>query len=159
MLVRRTFLRLAAGALAVPACAHVATAQPFPSKPVRLVVGFAAGGTGEHHLRGVDVPLGDGALRVPRLQLHVRLRVARRRLVRERGVAEVMPGAERLGDLGPRQRRQEHAREDRDDRNHHQKFDQSKTSVLQPTPAADGFFGVGCGIYGAQQTKQTKRLA
>ena len=47
MLIRRKFLRLAAGALAVPVCSHIARAQPYPSKPVRLVVGFPAGGTGD----------------------------------------------------------------------------------------------------------------
>ena len=56
------------------------------------------------HLRGVDVALGDRALRVPRLELHVRLRVAGGGLVRERGVAKVVPGPERLGDLGARER-------------------------------------------------------
>jgi len=47
MLIRRKFLRLAAGGLAVPVCSHIARAQSYPSKPVRLVVGFPAGGTGD----------------------------------------------------------------------------------------------------------------
>jgi tripartite-type tricarboxylate transporter receptor subunit TctC len=43
---RRTFLHLAAGAAALPFVAHVARAQTYPSRPVRIVVGFApAGGT------------------------------------------------------------------------------------------------------------------
>jgi tripartite-type tricarboxylate transporter receptor subunit TctC len=42
---RRTFLHLAAGAAAVPAVAGLAWAQAYPSRPVRLIVGFAAGGT------------------------------------------------------------------------------------------------------------------
>ena len=44
-LPRRTFLHLAAGAAALPAFSRVATAQGYPSRPVRLVVGFAAGST------------------------------------------------------------------------------------------------------------------
>src|SRR5262249_25442789 len=42
---RRTFLHLAAGAAALPAMSRVAWAQAYPARPVRLVVGFAAGGT------------------------------------------------------------------------------------------------------------------
>lgn len=42
-LPRRTFLRCAAGALASPAFARIAGAQTYPSRPVRLVVGFGAG--------------------------------------------------------------------------------------------------------------------
>ena len=44
-LPRRTFLHLAAGAAALPAVSRIATAQSYPSRPVRLVVGFAAGST------------------------------------------------------------------------------------------------------------------
>jgi tripartite-type tricarboxylate transporter receptor subunit TctC len=44
-LPRRTFLHLAAGAGALPAVPHFGWAQAYPSRPVRLVVGFAAGGT------------------------------------------------------------------------------------------------------------------
>jgi tripartite-type tricarboxylate transporter receptor subunit TctC len=43
-LPRRRFLHLAAGAVALPAVARVARAQPYPTRPVRLIVGFAAGG-------------------------------------------------------------------------------------------------------------------
>jgi tripartite-type tricarboxylate transporter receptor subunit TctC len=42
---RRQFLRLAAGAAALPALPRVAVAQTFPSRPVRILVGFTAGGT------------------------------------------------------------------------------------------------------------------
>jgi tripartite-type tricarboxylate transporter receptor subunit TctC len=42
-LPRRTFLHLAAGAAALPAVARIAAAQTYPTRPVRLVVGFAAG--------------------------------------------------------------------------------------------------------------------
>jgi tripartite-type tricarboxylate transporter receptor subunit TctC len=41
---RRTFLGLAAGAAAVPAAARIARAQAWPSRPVRIIVGFPAGG-------------------------------------------------------------------------------------------------------------------
>jgi tripartite-type tricarboxylate transporter receptor subunit TctC len=43
-LPRRRFLHLAAGAGALPAVARVARAQAYPTRPVRLIVGFAAGG-------------------------------------------------------------------------------------------------------------------
>jgi len=43
-LPRRTFLHLAAGAVALPAVSRIARAQAYPSRPVRIVVGFAAGG-------------------------------------------------------------------------------------------------------------------
>jgi tripartite-type tricarboxylate transporter receptor subunit TctC len=43
---RRQFLHLAAGAAALPAVSRFACAQAYPSRPVRIVVGFApAGGT------------------------------------------------------------------------------------------------------------------
>jgi hypothetical protein len=41
---RRQFLHLAAGAAALPFAPHVARAQAYPSRPVRLVVGYPAGG-------------------------------------------------------------------------------------------------------------------
>jgi len=41
---RRQFLHLAAGAAALPAFTHVAVAQAYPTRPVRLVAPFAAGG-------------------------------------------------------------------------------------------------------------------
>ena len=41
---RRRFLRLAAGAAALAILPHVAWAQTYPSRPVKLVVGYAAGG-------------------------------------------------------------------------------------------------------------------
>jgi hypothetical protein len=43
-LPRRAFLHLAAGATALPAVSRFAWAQTYPTRPVRLIVGVAAGG-------------------------------------------------------------------------------------------------------------------
>jgi tripartite-type tricarboxylate transporter receptor subunit TctC len=43
-LPRRRFLQMAAGALVCPALPRMARAQTYPSRPVRILVGFAAGG-------------------------------------------------------------------------------------------------------------------
>ena len=43
-LPRRQFLHLAAGAAALPAVSRVARAQTYPTRPVRIIVGFPAGG-------------------------------------------------------------------------------------------------------------------
>src|SRR5713101_9408898 len=42
-LPRRKFLHLAAGAAALPAVSRIARAQSYPTRPVRLMVGFAPG--------------------------------------------------------------------------------------------------------------------
>ena len=42
-LPRRQFLYLAAGAAALPGMSRIARAQAYPSRPVRMIVGFAAG--------------------------------------------------------------------------------------------------------------------
>jgi tripartite-type tricarboxylate transporter receptor subunit TctC len=41
---RRQFLHLAVGAVALPAVTRIARAQAYPTRPVRIVVGFPAGG-------------------------------------------------------------------------------------------------------------------
>src|SRR5258707_276425 len=41
---RRNFLHLAAGAAAFPAVSHIARAQAYPTKPITMVVPYAAGG-------------------------------------------------------------------------------------------------------------------
>ena len=43
-LPRRKFLRLAAGTAAVPVASHFVCAQTYPSRPVRIIAGFAPGG-------------------------------------------------------------------------------------------------------------------
>jgi tripartite-type tricarboxylate transporter receptor subunit TctC len=43
-LPRRKLLQFAAGAVALPAVSRIARAQSYPARPVRIVVGFAAGG-------------------------------------------------------------------------------------------------------------------
>jgi tripartite-type tricarboxylate transporter receptor subunit TctC len=43
-LLRRRFLQLATGAAVLPAVSRIAKAQAYPTRPVRIMVGFAAGG-------------------------------------------------------------------------------------------------------------------
>src|SRR3979490_3234390 len=47
-LLRRHFLKLAAAALAAPVFSRFASADDYPTRPVRIIAGFAAGG-------GVDI--------------------------------------------------------------------------------------------------------
>jgi hypothetical protein len=63
-LPRRLFLHLAAGAAALPAVSRVARAQAYPTRPVRIIVGFPAGGSGDILTRpvlffvgGAEVPI------------------------------------------------------------------------------------------------------
>jgi tripartite-type tricarboxylate transporter receptor subunit TctC len=46
-LPRRNFLHLAASAVALPAVSRIAWAQPYPTRPVRLIEGFGAGGAAD----------------------------------------------------------------------------------------------------------------
>ena len=50
-LPRRQFLHLVAGAAALPALPPIARAQTYPARPVRLIVGFPAGGSNDLHAR------------------------------------------------------------------------------------------------------------
>jgi tripartite-type tricarboxylate transporter receptor subunit TctC len=43
-LPRRNFLRLAAGAAALPAVSRIASAETYPSRPITMIVPYAAGG-------------------------------------------------------------------------------------------------------------------
>ncbi len=43
-LPRRNFLHVAAGAAALPALSSIAIAQTYPTRPVRIIIGFTAGG-------------------------------------------------------------------------------------------------------------------
>jgi len=46
-LPRRRFLHLATGAIALPTISQIARAQTYPTRPVRFIVAFAAGGAND----------------------------------------------------------------------------------------------------------------
>src|SRR5262245_15972023 len=46
-LSRRKFLYVAPGAIALPGISRMARAQAYPTRPVRLIVGFDAGGAAD----------------------------------------------------------------------------------------------------------------
>jgi tripartite-type tricarboxylate transporter receptor subunit TctC len=46
-LPRRTFLHLASGAAAPPAVSRIVIAQAYPSRPVKIIVGQAAGNSAD----------------------------------------------------------------------------------------------------------------
>jgi tripartite-type tricarboxylate transporter receptor subunit TctC len=56
---RRTFLRLAGGAAALPLAARLAKAQNYPSRPVHVIVGQAAGSSSDITARLVTQPLSE----------------------------------------------------------------------------------------------------
>lgn len=57
-LPRRRFLRLAAGAAALAAVPRPANAQTYPTRPVRIIVGFGPGSSGDVAARMLAQPLG-----------------------------------------------------------------------------------------------------
>jgi tripartite-type tricarboxylate transporter receptor subunit TctC len=59
ILARRRLLRLAAGAVALPAQARIANAQAYPTRPVRLIVAFVAGGATDTLARQISNDLAD----------------------------------------------------------------------------------------------------
>jgi tripartite-type tricarboxylate transporter receptor subunit TctC len=56
-LPRRQFLHLAAGAAALPFASHIAQAQAYPTRPVRWIVGYPAGGGTDIFIRLLGQPL------------------------------------------------------------------------------------------------------
>jgi hypothetical protein len=50
-LSRKQFLHLVAGTGALPALPRIASAQTYPTRPVRIIVGFPAGGPNDFHAR------------------------------------------------------------------------------------------------------------
>ena len=46
-LPRRTFLRLTAGAVALPAISRIAGAQTYPSRPIRIIIGYTPAGSAD----------------------------------------------------------------------------------------------------------------
>jgi tripartite-type tricarboxylate transporter receptor subunit TctC len=58
-LPRRTFLHLAAGAVALPAVSRAARAQAYPTRPVRILVGFPPGGAADIAARLMSQRLSD----------------------------------------------------------------------------------------------------
>jgi tripartite-type tricarboxylate transporter receptor subunit TctC len=59
LLGRRTFFHLAAGAAALPAVSRIARAQTYPTRPVRMIVGYPPGGSADVVARLIGQQLSD----------------------------------------------------------------------------------------------------
>ncbi len=59
-LPRRQFLHLAAGAAGLPALSHIAMAQAYPTRPVRIVCGYPPGGVVDIYARLIAQSLSEG---------------------------------------------------------------------------------------------------
>ena len=90
-LPRRRFLHLAAGAAALPAVSRIARAQAYPTRPVRIIVGFAAWRRGGHR----RAPDGSMAVGAARPAVHRREPAGRRQQYRHRGGRQGAPTATR----------------------------------------------------------------
>jgi tripartite-type tricarboxylate transporter receptor subunit TctC len=58
-LPRRQFLHLAAGAVALPTLPRFAWAEAYPSRPVRIIVGYPPGGSADVVARLIGQQLSD----------------------------------------------------------------------------------------------------
>jgi tripartite-type tricarboxylate transporter receptor subunit TctC len=58
-LPRRKFLHLATGAASLLAVSRIARAQAYPTRPVRVIVGYAAGGGTDIFVRLIGQPVSD----------------------------------------------------------------------------------------------------
>jgi tripartite-type tricarboxylate transporter receptor subunit TctC len=86
-LPRRAFLHLAAGAAAIPTVFRVARAQAYPDRPVRVVIGFAAGSGPDIQGRTVSQEIGN---RVGQ-QFYVENRLGANGTIAARSVATAKP--------------------------------------------------------------------
>ena len=57
-ILRRHFLQLAGAAAAVPVVSRIARADTYPSRPVRIIVGFPPGSATDTDMRLIADPLG-----------------------------------------------------------------------------------------------------
>jgi tripartite-type tricarboxylate transporter receptor subunit TctC len=61
-LLRRQFLHPAAAEAALPAVSRIARAQTYPTRPVRLIVGWPPGGAADLFARLIGQPLSESRL-------------------------------------------------------------------------------------------------
>ena len=78
---RRQFLRLSGAAVALPFVSRIARAQGYPSRPVKLIIGYPPGGSADITARLI----GAVAVRTARPALHRRKPSRRRHQHRDRG--------------------------------------------------------------------------